>query len=266
MSGISIGDRSGFFGSNLPFAMAAGLGVVPGATRVVLLGHNPDIDTATDPEDVWEGGGLYPFLAAAATLEVVSTSVNDTAAGTGARTVLVSGLNSAYATVTETITLNGTTPVPTVNQFLRVNLATTVTSGSGEQNAGDITIQVSGGGTVQGIIRAGFGFARSGVYTVPVGFTFFMTSAVFSVSSPNGATVNTCTFGLAQRSSTGNRRIPLTFQVTSQHPYMHETKEGLVLAERTDFTLRAQVVGQDNTDVTAAAAGILFNNAQLTGM
>ena len=266
MSGVSLDGRSGFFNSNIPFAMATGLGVVPGATRVVLLGHNPDVDTATDPEDVWEGGGLYPFLSAAATLEVVSTSANDTAAGTGARTMLVSGLNSAYATVTETVVLNGLTPVNTVNQFLRVNLFTTTTAGSLEQNDGDITIRVTGGGTVQGIARAGFGFGRSGVFTVPAGFTFFMTSAVFSVSSPSGATVNTCTFGLFQRSSTGNRRIPLTFQVTSQQPYMHETREGLVLAEKTDFTLRAQIVAQNDTEVTAAAAGILFNNSQLPGM
>lgn len=267
MSGASGGDnRGGFFLSNLGFAMAAGLGVVPGATRVVLLGHNPDVDTTTDPEDVWEGGGLFPFLSSAQTLEVVSTSAADAAAGTGARTVLVSGLNSSYATISEVVTLNGVTPVSTVNQYLRINLFTTTAAGSGEENAGDITLRVSGGGTVQNIIRAGFGFGRSGVYTVPAGFTFFMTSAVFSVSSPNGATVNTCTFGLAQRSSTGNRRIPLTFQVTSQHPYMHETKEGLVLAERTDFTLRAQVVGQADTEVTAAAAGVLFNNSQLVGM
>lgn len=267
MSGTAgANGRGGFFLSNLPFAMAAGLGVVPGATRVAILGHNPDVDTGTDPEDVWEGGGLYPFLAAAATLEVVSTSVNDTAAGTGARTVLVSGLNSSYATITEVVILNGTTPVSTVNQFLRVNIFTTTSAGSGEQNAGDITLRVAGGGTVQSIMRAGYGFGRSAIYTVPAGFTLFITSAVMGVFAPDPKITNGASFGFFQRSSTGNRRIPLEFQVTSLTPYMHETKEGIVLSERTDFTIRCVTTQQDNTDVTAAAAGILFNNAQLVGM
>ena len=60
------------------------LGAVPGYTRVALLGHNPDIPAAT-AEDVWEGGGNYPLLAAASQLEVVSTSASDATAGTGAR-------------------------------------------------------------------------------------------------------------------------------------------------------------------------------------
>ena len=264
MSGVSLGERSGFFGSNLPFAMAVGLGVVPGASRVVLLGHNPDIDIATQPEDVWEGGGLYPFLAAAATLAVNSSSAADTAAGTGARTVLVSGLNSSYNTVTETVTLNGTTPVNTVNQFLRVNLFTTTSSGSGTVNAGDITLRVTGGGTIQGIIAAGYGFGRAAIYTVPAGFTLFITSAVFSVLQQG--VDNLATFGIAQRSSTGNLRIPIEFQVSSNVPYYHRTDEGIVFPEKTDVMLRVTSTAQADSEFVAAAAGILFNNTQLTGM
>ena len=266
MSGVSLDGRGGFFNSNLGFAMAAGLGAVPGAARVVLLGHNPDIDTGTDPEDVWGFGGLYPFQSTAQTLEVLSSSVNDTSVGTGARTVLISGLDANYNTITEVKTLNGVTPVTTTNQFLRVNIFTTTSSGSTGYNEGNITLRVAGGGNVQNYIELGYGFGRTAVYTVPAGFTFFMTSAVFSVNTAPGATPNACTFGLHQRSSTGNSRIPLEFQVTSTTPYMHETKEGLVLSEKTDFTLRAQIVRQDNTDVTAAAAGILFDNTRLVGM
>ena len=264
MSGVSLDGRSGFFNSNMPFAMAVGLGVVPGATRVVLLGHNPDFDFSTQPEDIWEGGGVYPFLAAAATLAVSSASAADTAAGTGARTVLVSGLNSSYNTITETVTLNGTTPVNTVNQFLRVNLFTTVTSGSGGVNAGDLTLRVTGGGTIQSIARAGYGFGRSAIYTVPAGFTFFMTSAVFSILQ--SGIDNLATFGIAQRSSTGNLRIPIEFQVSSNAPYMHNTPEGIVFPEKTDVMLRLMQTQQDDSQAVAAAAGILFNNSQLPGM
>lgn len=265
MAGVSRDGRGGFFNSGLEFATAAGIAVVPGCTRAVLLGHNPNIGAGA-AADVWEGGGNYPFLAAAATLEVLSSSASDTAAGTGARTVLVSGLNSAYATISEVVTLNGVTPVSTVNQYLRVNVFTTTSAGSGEVNAGDITLRVAGGGTTQCIARAGYGFGRSAVFTVPAGFTFFMSSAVFTIISPNGASVNVATFGIFQRSSTGNRRIPIEFQVSSTVPYFHNAKEGVVFSEKTDVTLRVTTTGQANTNVTAAAAGLLFNNTQLVGI
>lgn len=265
MAGVSRDGRGGFFNSGLDLPTSAGLGIVPGCTRAVLLGHNPSIGAGA-AADVWEGGGNYPFLAAAATLEVLSSSASDTAAGTGARTVLVSGLNSAYATISEVVTLNGVTPVSTVNQYLRVNLFTTTSSGSGEVNAGDITLRVAGGGTTQCIARAGYGFGRSAVFTVPAGFTFFMSSAVFTVLSANGATVNVASFAIFQRSSTGNRRTPIEFQVSSTVPYFHNAKEGIVFSEKTDITLRVTTTGQAGTNVTAAAAGLLFNNTQLVGI
>jgi len=266
MSGVSMGGRSGLFDSNLEFSVAAGLAVVPGVTRITALGHNPNIVTQGTAADIWEGGGDYPFLATSNILEVVSASTNDTSAGTGVRTVLISGLDSARAVITETVTLNGTLPVNTVNSFLRVNLFTSVTSGSGGVNAGDITLRVTGGGTTQSIMRAGYGFGRSAVYSIPNGFTLFVTSQVFTILNPSGATLNSVVCGLQQRSSTGNKRIPLEFQVTSSQPYRHDAHEGIVLAQNTDAVLRITSTGQANTNVSGAFIGFLFDNTKLIGL
>lgn len=265
MAGVNEGGRGGFFNSGLDLPTAAGLGIVPGCTRVVMLGHNPNIAVSA-AADVWEGGGNYPFLAAASQLEVLSSSAADTAAGTGARTVLVSGLDSTYATKTETVTLNGVTPVATVNSYLRVNLFTTVTSGSGETNAGAITLRVIGAGATQSIAPIGYGFGRNAVYTVPLGFTFFMSSAVFTVLAADPKTTSGAAFGIFQRSGLGNRRIPIEFQVTSNSPYLHQAKEGIVFAEKTDVVLRVTLAQQAATNVTAAAAGLLFDNTRLVGL
>lgn len=265
MSGVSAGSRSGFFDSNFPFLMASGYGTVPGATRITALGHNPNIASG-GAADVWEGGGDYPFLAAASQLEVVSASAADAAAGTGVRTVVVSGLNASYVTVTETVTLNGTTPVATVNSFLRVNLFTSASAGSGGKNAGDITLRVVGGGTTQSIMRAGYGFGRAAVYSVPAGFTLFIVSEVFTVLAVNGASVNVATFGGQLISPTGNKRIPLEFQVTSTTPYRHDIVLGIIMTERSDFTLRVTNTGQANTNVTAAFEALLVDNTKLVGM
>lgn len=66
---------------------AIGFAQVPGYRRITALGNNPDVDSAAVPEDIWSGGGAYPWMTGATSLEIVSSSANDTAAGTGARTV-----------------------------------------------------------------------------------------------------------------------------------------------------------------------------------
>jgi hypothetical protein len=243
--------------------VAIALGGVPGYSRVAVLGHNPSIGVGA-AADVWEGGGNYPFLVEASLLEVVSTSANDTAAGTGARTVTIVCLDSSYNQLAaETITLNGLTPVVSVSSCLRTNLFATVTSGSNRVNVGDITLRAVGGGAIQGLIRAGYGFSRSAVYTVPNGFTLFATSFVFTILNPNGAVVNTATFGFWQQSSLLNVRIALEFQVTSSQPYYHTAYWGLPITQRTDFIIRVTSAGQAGTNVTAALEGVLVNNAQL---
>lgn len=237
------------------------MGAVPGYTRVALLGHNPDIPSA-GAEDVWEGGGDYPLLAGAAQLEIVSTSVNDTAAGTGTRTVLIQGLDVNWLPISETLTLNGTTPVVTVNTYRRINLLTTVTSGSGGVNAGDLTLRVVSGGSIQSIAKAGYGFGRQAVYTVADGNSLFCGSFNFTVLTPNN-TVFSAVFGIQQVSGVGNKRIPVEFQVTSNVPYLHLTQFGLNFAARTTVILRVTTTGQNSTNVTAAAECMLIANGQL---
>jgi hypothetical protein len=243
----------------MPFFTAVGLGLIPGCVRVTALGHNPNIASQGGAADVWEGGGNYPFLAAASKLEVLSASANDTAAGTGARTVLVSGLDVNYNPVSETVTLAGVTPVATVNSYFRVNTFTTVSSGSGEVNAGDLTLRVVGAGSTQSIARAGYGFGRSAVYTVQSGFTLFVAAMVFSESTTFGTK-----FGVVQRSNTGNRRIGLEFQILGSAPYRHDALLGLAIAQKTDFILRVTSAGQPNANAEAAMEGLLVDNIYLT--
>lgn len=81
------------------FMQAIGFAQVPGHRRIAAIGNNPDLDTATLPEDIWTGGGGYPWLTASTALELLSSSANDTSAGTGARTVTINGLDINYAEV-----------------------------------------------------------------------------------------------------------------------------------------------------------------------
>jgi hypothetical protein len=90
---------------------------------------------------------------------IASASTNDTAAGTGARTVKIEYLDQTGAgPFTETVTLNGTTYVNTVaTNICFIEQITVLTAGSTGSNVGILTLKAAtgGGGTTIGTIAAG---------------------------------------------------------------------------------------------------------------
>lgn len=111
------------------------------------FGFNGDVGAAE--ETIWAQGGLYAFPPSASVMTVSSSDANDAAAGTGARTVQIYGLDADYLAVNEIVTLNGQTPVTTTNSYLRMERAIVRSAGSGEEAAG--------------IIYAGTGAVTAGV-------------------------------------------------------------------------------------------------------
>ena len=237
----------------------AGFGLIGNVRRVAALGHNPDVDTGTVPEDIWTGGGVYPFLAASTSLEVVSANAADAAAGTGARTVIVNGLDANYAEVAQTVTLNGTTPVALATPLLRINSALIMSAGTGKTNAGDISIRDAGAGTVRSIIPAGYGITRQSVFTVPAGWTLQIVSMVFCFNRASAA-ARFATFGLFIQSNNGFYRIPIELTIGDEPPYRHDGLPGIVVAEKSDVALRCNFVSNDNSDVTAGFLAVMRKN------
>lgn len=88
-----------------------------------------------------------------------SSSASDASAGTGARTVLITYYDSTLTNLkTETVTLNGVTPVNTVGTDLCfIEKLTVITTGSGGGNIGTITLfaATAGGGGAVGSIAIG---------------------------------------------------------------------------------------------------------------
>lgn len=117
--------------------------------------------------------GTIAFPTAARTHQVKSDSTDDASAGTGARTVVIEGLDDSYDEQSETVTLNGTTNVATANTYLRINRMYVATAGSGEVNAGNITATANTDLTVTCRIDTGYADnqTHSTRYTVPNGKT-----------------------------------------------------------------------------------------------
>lgn len=240
---------------------AIGYGLLaPNYTRAFGIGFNPDVDTSTTPEDAWGGSGLYPWLTGLTSLEAVSTSANDSAAGTGARTVSFSTLVGDYVSTPQTITLNGLTPVPIPVQAIANNGGRVLTAGSLGANEGDIILRDAGGGTVRGIILAGVGVMRQAPYTVPAGFTLAIPWILLSVDSPTGATGKFASISTYFKSPTGAAIQPLRLGSTNTVPYNHFSDPPIMAAERTNFSLRINTASDNNTIVTAGWNGILRAN------
>lgn len=180
-------------------------------------------------QTVWNNAGIWVPPTTASTMTVVSTSTSDAAAGTGARTLSIAGLDSNYAEISETVTLNGTTAVTTTKSYLRIQRLTVATAGSVESNVGAITISNA---TVQGKIDANAGQSSFSMYTVPAGKIAYMHSLHLSSSKSTDGK-----FTLRTRIN-GVSRIRHTVELTGE-AYSVEFTYPTVIPERTDIELRA---------------------------
>lgn len=194
-------------------------------------------------------GARAAFAAAALALDCSSSNAADAAAGTGARTIRVVGLDANYKPQYEDIALNGQTKVTGTKLFKRVFGARVLTAGTGLVNVGDIYILPAGlGGTytsgepgtktyAQVKILAGYGQATSGMLTVPAGMTYRATNLILSARG------QLCTVFLAcQDDGDGVLRNILPIELA---PPMNPTQitldglAGFVFPEKTDIRLRA---------------------------
>lgn len=159
------------------FSLKVRAGRVEGVYPQNKYGFNPAIVATT--EDIWSAGGILQLLAAAETMNIVSTDVNDAAAGTGAQTVELAGVDDNYNPLYETIALNGTTPVPTNLSFFRINRMRIQTVGSSLVNLGDITATASVSATTQAQIPALGGSTFKSQFTIPEGHFGIIKSLTF---------------------------------------------------------------------------------------
>lgn len=184
-------------GTSEPFELQVSRGQIAYHKPLFKFGFNPDVDDSL--ETVWAEGGLYSYLSAATVLKVSSSSANDTSAGTGARTVELFGLDADYDEINETVILSGQTAVNTTQSFLRVNRMIVRSAGTGGTNAGVI---YAGTGTVtSGVpankyatVAAGDGQSLMALWTVPRGYTAYVTQTDITVATTQNNKYATVSF------------------------------------------------------------------------
>ena len=163
-------------GAYEPFDLQVARNQIAGHQTVSIFGYQASVGTTPIP--IWENASTYTFPTSASTLTLVSTSTSDNTSAS----VLISGLDANFNPISETLFLNGTTGVTTVNSYLRVNSLVMVSPGTSQvTNVGTITIKQSTNTLAQ--INAGVGKSQSTVFTVPNGYTFYLDLAEVNTSN-----------------------------------------------------------------------------------
>ena len=183
-------------GKNEPFELQVARGQIYGHSNVNIFGYNAAV--GTNQYAVWENVAAYVFPTVAQVMNLVSSNNADTA------TITIVGLDANRNLLSEILTLNGTTVVPTVNSYLRIN-SIYVSNGSATNPAGTVTLKNTNG-TPNTItyaqINAGVGRSQMSVYSVPNGYTFYLTR-IDAFSSFNGNNANFINYRNQNTLSTG---------------------------------------------------------------
>jgi len=175
------------------FGLEAARGKISGITTLNKFGRAPAGIQATI-SDVWSRCDATPtqqiWLAptAARVHAIVSSSASDAEDGVGARTVRIQGLTAwNVAEATETVTLNGTTPVNTVNSYVIIHRMKVLTSGGTNINVGTITATAATDSTVTAEIAIGQGQTQMAIYGVPSVQSLYMTRFYAYINDANAA-------------------------------------------------------------------------------
>lgn len=217
-------------------------GIVSG-TKVRVSGFNGAV--ANTEEHLNSASTTFTDLAAATLLKISSGSAADTnTSGTGARTVMVFGIDGNYNLQQETVALNGQTEVLTVNTYLAVFGLEVLSWGTGLKNAGIIYAADDGATVTAGVpgtlilctIPVGENISFSGNYIIPAGMKYRLNGIIVG----NRAQIVDTYIKLKEYG--GQWKYYVTIPASATHPstYIDLRDLEIVLPEKTAIELAAK--------------------------
>lgn len=218
----------------------------PAIQRFTLNGVNDAITTGY--ETIWDNSNAYTFLQTNMSSPTISgASANDTSAGTGARTVRVTGVDSTFTVQTEDVALSGQTGVALTKNYMSINYLEVLTAGSGLVNAGIIYVGTGAITTgvpavVHGIMKAGLNVSTSAIYTVPANYRLVV-EEVYCAS--RNTTAGGHQFAITESVNLGLVKFKLVDGFTNTSPMQRRYKTPLTFSEKTQ--LQAQVFASAGT-------------------
>jgi hypothetical protein len=236
-----------------PAYLQTSRGLVSGAARADLFAYQAAIGTTFIP--IWENTTAYPAYPTVAAVQYLwSSSGSDTAVQ-----ILVSGLDGSYNPISETVTLTGTTHKVTTLSYLRIQSIIVVGTVNpvGIVNIGPSATLTT---TQYAEIIIGAGRSQMAIYTVPAGYTFYLTRVNIASNQVGNLSSSYCTYRVQTSSSAGIIATVLTtpfannFGVTRVAPFP--------FAATTDLQFQANTPSS-TANVGIQVEGILIANTAL---
>jgi hypothetical protein len=214
------------------------------------FGYNSDVDTTTDPEDIWDYGGLYTFGSDdGETVRISSDNTGDTDSFT------VQGLDENFLNKSVTLNLSGQTPV-TVGTFSRVfrgfNAGSTNLNGNVySYGTGTVTTGTpQSASMIRSMAKPVFQQTQMAIYTVPANYNAYVCDV--SCSAPRLANQTIAVeMHLEVRRFGKVFRTELVFGVNDSL-YQDVLFAPIKIPGKSDVRLRAQEVYASNTPVAAS--------------
>ena len=233
------------YGKFEDFDLQVARGQIQGHSTLNIYGYQTAVATSFIP--VWENATAYTYPVAATQMHLAG-SVGDTAS------ILIQGLDANYNMISETAVLNGATAVTTVKSYLRIN-SMRVAVGSATNPSGVVTLKDLTDTTIYAQINTGVGRTQMAIYTVPAGYTFYL-SRIDVNTSLNGN--NFATYQNRTISSDG------VVQLTQQAPFAINYHTQRVMPrpflEKTDIQLQCKVNSSTGA-ISVSQEGYLIQNS-----
>lgn len=228
-------------------------GIVPGAGP--FGGYGKRTTTGAESNILWPNGTFSIPPAIGVQLSLASTSAEDSAAGTGIRTLDIHYLDTDLNPQVETKTLNGPTPVLTTAADIRfVQCIHLLTVGSAKAAVG--TISASAGGVVYAEISAGARRCTSSVRMVPRGSRLLVNA--LSGGSASGSAGAVTILDVATMNFDGHDFTEAGIFIPLASAALQDGSTSLVLPTPLPFN-EGEVVGmQFTTDKAATIVGSWF--------
>jgi len=238
-------------GTYEPFELQVSRGQIQGHRAIFRTAYSTAI-TSGQNYAIWNRAANYTFPSVASTMTLSSSSAGDTT-----QSVLISGLDSNYAEISEVLTLNGQTPVTSTKSFFRVNDMLVVTdSPVGNLYFGTGTVTAGVPANVYGFIFSGDNSMMCATYTVPAGHTLYILGGSVNCSLQNqnkliSIKFNTTVAGVRYASAT----------ITSSGGFQHYPyTPPLAIPEKSDLLDTATTTDTQVSTATANLSGILIKN------
>lgn len=146
------------------------------ATKMIsVCGRVVEVDVVGDDYwDVWPPSGKWAELSTPRQHNIVSDDSNDTLLGDGARVVEVSGLDSSYNLISETVDMDGISNVLTTLTYKIIHKLMVVEAGTDEFNQGTITAIADVDSQLMAQMDANYNESLMAIYQIPNGFTGYI--------------------------------------------------------------------------------------------